>query len=362
MRPILRHAHLVHSALVAFLMLAVLASAPSAQEAPRAGQFRRKSAPTSEEFGAPLRCGGRDDAREAFWDKDRLDAVGWEQRAAAVRQSVVEAPSLEEAARRINALLGELKTSHTGLLTPDDVDYYVLLDVFRRRARRSRRWSPSASEGDRRAGYAGIGLFSARIDGRDFVDAVLEGSPAERAGLKVGDEIVSVDGAPYHPIRSFRGKIGEQVARHRPPRRERPDRDARGRGGEHRAAARLPRGDAGQRARHRAGGPARRLRARVGLGRRRVASRPSDDALAKLGVNQHSGKQRRRDARRASTLQRVVVPLDGLIVDMRGKIGGTARNAGRYLDVARSARTSRALAQQGYPDRQGLPSADARRC
>ena len=38
------------------------------------------------------------------------------------------------------------------------------------------------------------------------------GSPAERAGLKVGDEIVSVDGAPFHPIRSFRGRIGQEAA------------------------------------------------------------------------------------------------------------------------------------------------------
>ena len=59
--------------------------------------------------------------------------------------------------------------------------------------------------------YAGIGIFSVRIDGRDFVDAVLEGSPADRAGLKVGDEILSVDAALYHPIRSFRGKIGDKA-------------------------------------------------------------------------------------------------------------------------------------------------------
>ena len=63
-----------------------------------------------------------------------------------------------------------------------------------------------------RGHYAGIGIFSVRIDDRDFVDAVLEGSPADRAGLKVGDEIVSVDGAPYHPIRSFRGKVGQEAA------------------------------------------------------------------------------------------------------------------------------------------------------
>ena len=120
---------------------------------------------------------------------------GWSARRRDARRASLKLTDLEEAARRINALLGELKTSHTGLLTPDDVDYYNLLDVF------------SGSRGARnlakqfRSGvhYAGIGIFSVRIDGRDFVDAVLEGSPAERAGLKVGDEIVSVDGAPLSP-------------------------------------------------------------------------------------------------------------------------------------------------------------------
>ncbi len=36
--------------------------------------------------------------------------------------------------------------------------------------------------------------------------------------MKVGDEIVSVDDAPYHPIRSFRGKVGHERPRRDPPR------------------------------------------------------------------------------------------------------------------------------------------------
>jgi carboxyl-terminal processing protease len=136
-----------------------------------------------------------DRTAKSFWDKDRLAAVGWEKRAAETRQSVVEAPDLDEAARRINLLLAELKTSHTALLTPDDVDYYVFGSIF-----------------GRQPAVAGIGIFSVRIDGRDFVDLVLEGSAAHRVGVKVGDEIVAVDGAPYHPVRSFRGKAGTEAA------------------------------------------------------------------------------------------------------------------------------------------------------
>ena len=36
--------------------------------------------------------------------------------------------------------------------------------------------------------------------------------PRRRAGIMVGDELVSVDGAPYHEITSFAGKFGRKVA------------------------------------------------------------------------------------------------------------------------------------------------------
>jgi carboxyl-terminal processing protease len=128
-----------------------------------------------------------------FWDKERLP--GWQKRAGEMRPDILAAPTLEEAARRINFLLRELNSSHVGLLTPDDPDYYVFGSVFGRQGR-----------------LPGIGIFSARIDGRDFVDLLLEGSAADRAGLKVGDEIVAVDGQPYHPVRSFKGKAGREAA------------------------------------------------------------------------------------------------------------------------------------------------------
>ena len=49
------------------------------------------------------------------------------------------------------------------------------------------------------------------MDGRHFIDAVLEGSPADAAGLKFGDEIVAVDGKPFTPIAAFRGKMDTTV-------------------------------------------------------------------------------------------------------------------------------------------------------
>lgn len=144
-----------------------------------------------------------------FVDEDKLKAVDWASRAAAVRPVVMTAPSSGEAIQLIKSLLGELKTSHTALYTPDDLEYSILLDVV-----------PPRSDPDKlmdrkfwgsRSHYAGIGAFTREIDGRHFIDGIMEGSPADRAGLKYGDEIVNVDGRPYAQIAAFRGKVGQTV-------------------------------------------------------------------------------------------------------------------------------------------------------
>ena len=118
------------------------------------------------------------------------------------------APSSGEAIQLIKSLLGELKTSHTALYTPDDLEYSILLDVV-----------PPRSDPDQlmdrkfwgsRSHYAGIGAFTREIDGRHFIDGIMEGSPADRAGLKYGDEIINVDGRPYAQIAAFRGKVGQR--------------------------------------------------------------------------------------------------------------------------------------------------------
>jgi carboxyl-terminal processing protease len=46
---------------------------------------------------------------------------------------------------------------------------------------------------------------------RVFVSGVIDGQPAARAGVLVGDEILAVDGAPFRPVESFRGKVGATV-------------------------------------------------------------------------------------------------------------------------------------------------------
>jgi carboxyl-terminal processing protease len=144
-----------------------------------------------------------------YFDIARLAAVDFRAKAAAQREEIVTSASLTDAARRINALLALLETSHTAFYTRDDVQFAVLLDAIPfgdgiAALKAEQFWGNVPS-------VAGIGIFTARVGERHFIDGVLQGSPAARAGLMIGDEIVDVDGAPYHPIRSFRGKT-EQTA------------------------------------------------------------------------------------------------------------------------------------------------------
>jgi carboxyl-terminal processing protease len=108
----------------------------------------------------------------------------------------------------IATVLASLRASHTGHFLPNTIDYFELSDIFRFAIRDDlRRLFPPSGE----VSYAGIGMIARPVNGLWFVTDVYNGSPADRAGILVGDEIVSVDGAPYREIESFRGKAGKTV-------------------------------------------------------------------------------------------------------------------------------------------------------
>ena len=48
--------------------------------------------------------------------------------------------------------------------------------------------------------YPGIGIFTRELEGKVFVSGRLEGLPAAKAGLLVGDEILAADGQPLPPV------------------------------------------------------------------------------------------------------------------------------------------------------------------
>ena len=125
--------------------------------------------------------------REHFYDRDR--AAGWADRHADYAD---DAGPGESFADLTNRLLDELGASHTHYYTPDDVDYYGLKSIF-------------GGLGDEEpVTYDSIGV--AYADDR-FVRVVFARGPAERAGLRRGDEILTLDGRPFHPIGSLAGRL-----------------------------------------------------------------------------------------------------------------------------------------------------------
>lgn len=104
----------------------------------------------------------------------------------------------DEQAFRLSAkrALAKLGTSHTGYFSDDDIEFYALRNIF------ATTLNLPALEMD------GIGIDVAM---GGFVRTVFSGSPAQASGIRRGDRIVSVDGKPFHPVRSFVGRAGMTV-------------------------------------------------------------------------------------------------------------------------------------------------------
>lgn len=145
--------------------------------------------------------------RDRFYDPD-FNGVDWEALRGEYLPRVAAARSSATQAGIINEMLSRLNASHTELLTPQEPRYYHLLSLFAEGHLADlvkRRFA------DGRVRYTGIGVFLTRIDGKTFVKGVWAGFPAEQAGLRVGDEILSAGGKPFGTIDSFAGKAGQAV-------------------------------------------------------------------------------------------------------------------------------------------------------
>lgn len=143
--------------------------------------------------------------RDHFYDPT-LRGLDWTAVGEKYRR-LAAAASDEERLAVFNRMLAELGASHTGHYTPADPAYYQLLDIFSGALRRSLRQIFSSGQ----VTYPGIGIFTRHIGEKTFISGVLDGLPAARAGLRVGDELLAADGAPYHPIRSFTAKVNQEV-------------------------------------------------------------------------------------------------------------------------------------------------------
>lgn len=146
---------------------------------------------------------------EHFYDPN-FNGVDWITLKEQYRLRVAQASSRLEKAALINEMLSELKTSHTRLYTADEPEYYQLLGIFYPRLQELRSQLQGTFPNDR-VEYAGIGIFTSEIEGKTFIKAILDGSPAVAGGLQVGDQILSVADQPFHAIQSFASKVDQPV-------------------------------------------------------------------------------------------------------------------------------------------------------
>ena len=137
---------------------------------------------------------------ENFYDPN-FNGVDWQAVRKKYQPQAAQAQSTQAVAVVINQMLSELQTSHTHFYTQAEPAYYQLLGIFKP-------FSDFQEElkkvfPDRNINYTGIGVFTQETNGKIFVSAILDGSPAAEAGLRVGDQLLEVNGKPYQPIQSF---------------------------------------------------------------------------------------------------------------------------------------------------------------
>jgi len=143
-----------------------------------------------------------------FYDESALERFNTAVQSEIKNSPVTADSSDAEVGKAIDAILASLQASHTGRFKPNTIDYFELIDIFRFAVRDDmRRLFPPDGE----ASYPGIGMVTRQINDVRFVTDVYDGSAADRAGILVGDEIIAVDGEPYHEIDSFKDKIGRTV-------------------------------------------------------------------------------------------------------------------------------------------------------
>lgn len=145
---------------------------------------------------------------ENFFDP-KFNGVDWKAMQAKYEPLAKQAKSIEEVSPVINQMLSELNTSHTRFYTKSEPAYYQLLGIFDRGGSFSQQIAKVLPNG--KSEYTDIGIFTKLVDGKTFISGIIDGSPAAKAGLNVGDRIIGVDGSEYQPIKSFANKAGKEV-------------------------------------------------------------------------------------------------------------------------------------------------------
>ncbi|MEO0926001.1 MAG: S41 family peptidase [Cyanobacteria bacterium J06643_13] len=144
---------------------------------------------------------------EASFFDPNFNGVDWQKMRSQYQPQAARAKSTQELAEVINRMLGELNTSHTHFYTQAEPAYYQIAGIFRQFLLEDLK--PFLTDG--KLQYTGIGVYTEEIENKTFIKAIINGSPAAKANLKVGDELLRVEGQPFQAIQSFVGKADQEV-------------------------------------------------------------------------------------------------------------------------------------------------------
>jgi carboxyl-terminal processing protease len=137
-----------------------------------------------------------------FYDEKAVRTT-WAETVQRMSPQILASRDLKELSDNINTALKTLKVSHTQFVTRNDETFYFLHTLFAQYPRRNKVEPPK------------IDFTGAVVGGVDCkpneVRYILDGSPAEAAGLHLGDELISVAGKPYYGQLSFGGSAGMQI-------------------------------------------------------------------------------------------------------------------------------------------------------
>ncbi|MCW3097201.1 MAG: ctpA [Chthonomonadaceae bacterium] len=129
-----------------------------------------------------------------FYDGTR--ATAW---SAANRDYADHITDADDFARRTRAVLAQLHASHTAYYRDNELPYAGLTSLFEAVVRPAGVW------------YDSIGVDLEHRSQGYFLRTVFAGGPADKAGLRRGDLLLSADNMPFAPIASFANRQGQLV-------------------------------------------------------------------------------------------------------------------------------------------------------
>jgi carboxyl-terminal processing protease len=117
-----------------------------------------------------------------FYDRT-FRGLAWPSRVEHYRAEVDCGKDERHLAGVVNRLLAELRASHTGLYTKDDLEYWAFQSVF--------------SMGMEKYPVDFSGIWPERRDNAWYAKYVVPGTPAAAAGVNAGDLLLALDGQPF---------------------------------------------------------------------------------------------------------------------------------------------------------------------